>query len=119
MNPIDRVVNPEIMLPTQFFDALRQQATLQRGECRLIVAVLEDAIRRFQKYATATDRHGQQMFREVEEWIAGRQAGGEPSFGFEYICAVLGLDPDYVREGLQRWQQRLRWRRVREPTRAK
>ncbi len=105
VSPIEQVAHPEVMLPTQFFGALRGQAALQRGECRLLAAVLEDAVRRFQRYANATDRHGQRMFREVADWIERRDSPTDAAFEFEYVCAVLGLDPDYVREGLQRWAQ--------------
>jgi hypothetical protein len=35
-----------------------------------------------------------------------RDADGDaPAFTFEYICEVLGLDPDYIRHGLQRWRE--------------
>ncbi len=105
VSPIDEVAYPEILLPSQFFGAVRGRAALQCGECRLLIAVLEDAIRRYQRYAHATNRHGRRMFREVAEWITEHHAGGEPSFTFEYVCAVLGLDPNYLREGLQRWVQ--------------
>ncbi len=99
------MVQSQIILPAQFFGELRERAALQCGECRLLVAVLEDAVRHFQKYAGATDARGRRLFREVAQWIAKSDAGDGPSLRFEYICAVLGLDPDYLREGLWRWHQ--------------
>jgi hypothetical protein len=63
------------------------------------LAVLEDAVHCYRKYATARDRSGKEYFREVEEWIMG---GGDGwIFAFENVCDLLGLDPQYVRRGLR------------------
>ncbi len=75
----------DIMAPTQFSGQLCGRAALHRGECHLLVAVLADAVRRFQRYADARDRRGQRMFREVEPWLTDRSAD-QNSLSFEYIC---------------------------------
>ncbi len=103
---VDRtMVQADIMVPTQFFAQLHGRAALHHGECRLLVAVLEDAVRRFQRHADARDLRGQRMFREVEQWLTDRGPGGDGALSFEYICAVLGLDPDYLRDGLREWRR--------------
>jgi hypothetical protein len=36
-----------------------------------------------------------------------------PRFSFEFICAALGIDADYLRGGLRRWREsQLKRRRV-------
>jgi hypothetical protein len=77
-----------------------------RGERRLFMALLEDAIRNYQKYAFSVKRRGQRLFREVETWLTEGDTGAAVSF--EYVCDVLGVEPDYVRNFLERWRVRAR-----------
>jgi hypothetical protein len=100
---------PDTVLAPQFFATLRRQAPRKKGEWLLIIAVLEDAIFCFQKYLCARDPHGQRLFREAWDWIMIPQPRPIPKkedaagFSFEYICDVLGLEPDYLRRGLRNW----------------
>ena len=73
----------------------------QQPECRLLWAVLENAVDTYMKNATATSRRGKRLFREAEEWIMQ----DDPTWlcSFISICHVLGLDPGYLRLGLRRW----------------
>ena len=48
---------PDALLPAQFYSAFRGGSGV-RGEKRLMLAVLEDALDCFQKYASARDGHG-------------------------------------------------------------
>jgi hypothetical protein len=75
----------------------------KQPECRLLWAVLENAIDTYMKNATATGRRGKRLFREAEEWIMQ----DDPAWlcSFVSICHILGLEPDYVRRGLKRWQE--------------
>jgi hypothetical protein len=43
------------------------------------------------------------MFQDAEEWILEKDT--DWPFSFETICEVLGLNPDYVRQGLVRWKE--------------
>ena len=65
---------------------------------RLMLAVLEDAIECFQKYAGARDGKRERLFLEAEEWILERDS--DWPFSFENICDILDLDPNYIRRGL-------------------
>lgn len=76
--------------------------TIRHGEERLLLAVLENAIEDYQKYALATDRRGKELFRYAEEWIF--ETGSSSFFSFENICAHLNLDAGYVRRGFVRWK---------------
>ena len=76
------------------FQRLRLQ-TARRGEERLALAVLEDAIRCLEKNPE-TGRHLPAAIRkETEDWIASRDR--VHLFSFENVCAVLYLDADHIR----------------------
>ena len=68
------------------------------GEERLMLAVLEHAIEYFQKYVLAKNESEKKLFQEAEEWILNKD--GDWLYSFENICEVLGLHPDYMRQGL-------------------
>jgi hypothetical protein len=70
---------------------------------RFLWAVLENGIEQYQKNATTTERRGRRLFREAEEWILC----DDPTWlcSFMSICHVLGIDPAYLRTGLQRWRE--------------
>ena len=82
----------------RYFDNFRRSEYLE-PERVLLLALLEDAIHCYRKFAGARNRAGRQQFREAEEWLMG---GGDGwVFGFENVCELLGLDPEYVRRGLR------------------
>jgi hypothetical protein len=89
------IVSPEILLPVQF--AARDT---YRGEKRLMLAVLEEAVATFQRHLDVKTRRGQRLFHEAEEWI--RSSDTSWTFAFENVCQTLGLDPEYLRDGLER-----------------
>ena len=75
----------------------------RRGEEKLMVAVLEDAIKCFQKYALGHDHWEKRLFQEVEDWILKKN--GEWLYSFENICETLQLNADYIRKGLRVWKE--------------
>ncbi|HVN84561.1 MAG TPA: hypothetical protein VMW17_06930 [Candidatus Binatia bacterium] len=77
---------------------------VDRPEQRLLLAVLEEAIMCFQKYLHATDAEGRRAFRDAEDWIM--EANRCDVFSFHHVCEVAGMDPAYVRRGLQQWRLR-------------
>jgi hypothetical protein len=96
----------DLILPVQFFETLKRRAPTKTGEYRLLVAVLHDAVSRFQKYVVDDDPDS----AEAEWWIMCTDAAFEdatvvPRFSFEFICAALNLDPEYLRGGLRRWRE--------------
>ena len=100
---------PNMVVPSQFFATLPRQAPSNGGEYRLLVALLKDAVERFQKHVLT----GNRRFAEAAQWIMGEDADTVrhakdqvPGFSFEYVCDVLGLDADYLRWGLQQWRTR-------------
>ncbi len=105
-------LEPDAMLPTQFFQSLRSKGR-HDGERRLMIAVLEDAVNCFMKQLHATDPKARQLFLDAEAWIA--ESDRTWFFSFENVCDTLDLDPDYVREGLYKWRAAQR-RRVADAT---
>ncbi|MFN8627849.1 MAG: hypothetical protein U0587_17955 [Candidatus Binatia bacterium] len=95
-------VHPEVILPEQFFGALRRQRPRQ-GEQRLMLAMLEDALRCFQNHLFARRSRERRLFWDAEQWLLGED---QAPFSFEHVCAVLEIDPAYLRERLQRWAAR-------------
>jgi len=96
---------PDVLLPAQFFAAFRRISGLDR-ERLLMLAVLEDAVDCFQKYAFAKDPRGRQLFAEAAEWVDSFDKGW--LFSFENICDTLEIAPGYVRRGLSAWHERQR-----------
>jgi hypothetical protein len=82
-----------------------QERIHQQPAYRLLWAVLQEAIETYTKYAFATGRRGQRLFREAEEWIM--QDDDFWLYSFTNVCHILGLDPDYIRIGLKRWRSRV------------
>jgi hypothetical protein len=68
-----------------------------------MLAVLEDAISCFQKYAGARKGRQYRLFAEAEEWLLDEDASW--CFSFESICSVLDLNSAYLREGLAKWKE--------------
>jgi len=104
------------ILPELFFGSPAAVST-RRGEFALMYAVLEDALRCFQVQFLSNAPQAQRQAREAEEWFF--KDDQHWPFSFTNICAVLELDPGYIRTGLLRWRQqpptqirRERWRVV-------
>src|SRR5262249_1007888 len=93
----------EPILLKQFLTPSYGSRRLWTGERRLLLGVLEEAVRSFFRYRSARSRRGKQLFREIQEWLWSKDRHW--LYSFESICTHLQLDPDYLRRGLQRWQQ--------------
>ncbi len=96
------MVQSDVVLPAQFFDLLRKRSPIQ-GERRLMIAILEDAVNCIQKHLSARRSNERQLYQEARAWMLSDNA--DP-FSFQHICDVVGLDPAYVRDGIERWCRR-------------
>jgi hypothetical protein len=92
----------DIVLPAQFFTSPRHSPAFWRGERRLLLAVLQDAMACWFRYRDARKPWGQRIFRETYEWFWAKEQ--DRLCTFERICDILNLDPDYIRRGLTRWR---------------
>jgi hypothetical protein len=92
-------VDSDILLPDQYADLLRR-STLIEGEEKLMLAVLDDAIRCYLRNVNSKSGKRRGDFIEVKKWF--QAGGGEVGswrvnvFSFENLCATLGLEPPYV-----------------------
>ena len=93
---------PDTLLPDQYLDTYRHKLHLE-PEKKLMLAILEDAVACYQKYFFAKDIKGKVAFQEAAEWI--QQEVGESIFAFDSVCEGLGLNPKYVRRGLETWKE--------------
>lgn len=90
-----------VFLPTpEIAERIRQQP-----ECRLLWAILQDAIETYVKYSNGVTRRAKRLFVEAEAWIMQDDVTWLCSF--VNICHILAIDPDYIRMGLKRWRLRV------------
>lgn len=87
----------------QYSDTVQRKTPLE-PEKHLLLAILEDALTCYRKNVYARNARKQAAFREAEAWIFARD--DERFLGFESICAVLGIEPSYLRRGLLEWKRR-------------
>jgi hypothetical protein len=69
-----------------------------------MLAILEDAVSCYQKYASANRGRALRLYEEAEEWVF--EEGSPWVFSFESICQALNITPEFLREGLKRWRAR-------------
>jgi hypothetical protein len=93
-------LEPETILPVQYSTRVGIGASRQ-PEKRLMLAVLEEAVRTFQGCASARSRRGQRLFAEAEVWFASEDT--DWPFSYVNICDALGLEVSALRAGLSRW----------------
>lgn len=89
---------PDVVLIHEYLQVY-QSSISHTPEMRLIAAVLEDAIDCYLKYSSVNTRRGKRIFGEAEQWIFGQDDDG--FFGFENICEMLKIEPDYIRRVLR------------------
>jgi hypothetical protein len=92
------------VLPAQYQETFQRKTHLE-PEKTLMLAVLEDAIICFQRYALARTGKTKQLFRDAEEWILEKDTRW--FFSFEQICDALGFEPAYIRHGLMAQKNKL------------
>jgi hypothetical protein len=88
--------------------ALQQRSRIEQregddGTRRLMWAMLKDTLRCYHMYHDSESVRGQHLFYDAERWIQSRDL--KWTFSFENVCAVLGVDSDYLRNELRRRQR--------------
>jgi len=87
------------VLPAQYQNTFQRRLPLL-PEKTLMLAVLEDAVECFQKYASSRSPKTRLLYEEAEEWILEQDS--EWLFSFNQVCVTLGWNPQYIRKGLLR-----------------
>ena len=77
--------------------------SVREGEERLLYAMLESAIEDYQKFVSATDKKGKNLFQQAEEWFFETDSPSDLSF--ESLCDYLQINASYVRRGLLNWKK--------------
>jgi len=89
------------IFPAQHFAPARGRKLLE-GEYRLLLAVLEDAVRCYLTNMNLQSREQRVKFAEVWRWF---YPPGDPArqgvFAFESICDLLGIEPAVFRRRLK------------------
>jgi len=73
--PCEKAIDTGLLLPVQYVDLVRRNHVIE-GELKLLLAVLEDAIRCYLRNANAKDGERRRDFVEVRTWFEG---GGSAS----------------------------------------
>jgi hypothetical protein len=64
-----------------------------------MLAVLEDGVATYRKYAGTTGRKHRKLLRETEQWIFSDEAGWP--FSFVNVCQAVGVDVEWLRAQLR------------------
>jgi hypothetical protein len=102
-SPLDRGIEAGALMPGQFVDMVRRRHVIE-GESKLLIAVLEDAIRLYLRNMDAPGGERRREFLEVSGWFApcsGTTAGSPSVFSFESLCAALDIDAARLRDRLR------------------
>jgi hypothetical protein len=78
----------------------------RKGEVRLALAVLEDAIECLETNRRIGRLNPVIVRWEVERWVASRER--RTLFAFENVCRALGLEPAIIRERILGWDEKRR-----------
>jgi hypothetical protein len=73
-----------------------------------MAAVLEVALADYQRCWKVRDKKSMERFADAQAWIL--ESNSDWIFSFVNCCEALGIEPDYLRQGLLRWNQGKRTR---------
>jgi hypothetical protein len=98
---VESLFQPDTIASAEYFDGRRRSAL--EPEKELVLALIEDAVFCFKKYLGSKREKEQRLYSDAEEWIFSDDR--EWPLSFLNVCDLLGLEPDYMRGGLLRWQK--------------
>lgn len=98
----EKGIDAGLLLPGQYVDLVRRNHVIE-GELKLLLAVLEDAIRCYLRNVDAKDGERRRDFVEVRHWFecSGRGARRGDIFTFDNLCAALGIEPRVLLDRLR------------------
>jgi len=92
------VFSPDILTPAQYY-----AAHVTTPYHRLLVAVLEDAIRCYQRTLGAQGARQRFLFRETKEWLFDKRA---TIMSCSMICESLGIDVSCLRRYMRKYNRK-------------
>ena len=98
-SPHEKAIDAGLVLPGQYADLVRRNHVIE-GELKLLLAVLEDAIRCYLRNVNAKEGERRRDFVEVRNWFEAGARRGD-IFSFENLCAALGIEPRVLLARLQ------------------
>src|SRR5215510_5056889 len=90
------------ILATEDFVRVHRSRPLS-PEHGLMVAILEVALADYQRCWKIRDKKSMERFADAQAWIL--ESNSEWIFSFVNCCEALGIEPDYLRQGLLRSNQ--------------
>lgn len=93
---------PDVLLVNEYLHVY-QGSFAETPEMKLVAAVLKDGIDCYIKYLSAKPRRWKKLIGEAEEWFLSKDE--KWLFSFENVCAILKLEPNYIRRALLRYKQ--------------
>ena len=96
-----RLFEPDTLAPEQFYATIRK-TQFADPERRLMAAVLEDAVSCLSTKPRPCAGRKRRHFEEAHSWINAAEER-DWIFSFTNVCETLGLDPSFLRRGLNRW----------------
>ena len=97
--PQEKSIEAGLVLPGQYADLVRRNHVIE-GEQKLLLAVLEDAIRCYLRNVDAKEGEHRREFLEVRNWFEAG-ANRPDIFSFENLCLALGIEPTLLLARLQ------------------
>jgi hypothetical protein len=92
---------PDIITPEQYADRIKP-ASADRPELRLMVAVMENGIATYLRYALEAripaKRRARRLFGEAKAWVESDDTSWP--YSFANLCTALGFDVTGLRRGL-------------------
>ena len=91
----EKGIDTGLLLPGQYVDLVRRNHVIE-GELKLLLAVLEDAIRCYLRNVDAKGGERRRDFNEVRHWFeaSGRASARRADiFSFDNLCSALGIEP--------------------------
>jgi hypothetical protein len=98
---VGKLFESDILLPEQFYSTLRKSHH-DDPERRLMAAVLEDVVACLSVDPRYCSRRQLRDFHDAQNWI-NAPFDSDWAFSFSNICEALGIDPSYLRGGLNQW----------------
>lgn len=92
---------PDVLAASEFHAILKDRR-LADPEHRLMVAILEDAVSCLSRNPRSCPRQQRRAFEEAHSWVNAKDTEGW-IFSFANVCETLGIDPAYMRRGLNHW----------------
>jgi hypothetical protein len=120
---VSNIFEPDVVVPGQFYSA--DLGGLQGGERKLMAALLSDGVQSFiSQTSCGSAEEDEETASDAWKWVT--TVDKDYIFSFDCVCDCLGIDPDYLRAGLNRYVEKAReqnkegqgmkaWRKIRRP----